>query len=79
MLEKVEYYKRLMAEKSVDQVVGNTRVFLDGNCNCAETNLADLITDSFIRVVSNDNSSRNISAQKSQLNVLLKRDCFRDM
>lgn len=70
MLEKVEYYKRLMAEKYVDQVVGNTRVFLDGNCKCAETNLADLITDSFIHVVSNDDSSRNFRVLKSQLNVL---------
>jgi len=52
MLEKVEYYKRLLEEKSVKQAVGITQVFLDGNCKCEETNLADLIADSFIREVS---------------------------
>jgi len=52
MLERVEYYKRLLAEKSVDKAVGKTQVFLDGNCKCDETNLADLIADSFIREVS---------------------------
>ncbi|CAH1733426.1 unnamed protein product [Aphis gossypii] len=61
MLEKVEYYKRLVAEKNVDQVVGNTRVFLDGNCKCAETNLADLITDSFIRINLNNLLKDNVT------------------
>lgn len=50
--KKIEYYKKLLAEKQVKQVVGETRVFLDGNCKCAETNLADLIADSFVRFVS---------------------------
>jgi hypothetical protein len=52
MLEKVEYYKQLMGEQPADIAIGKTQVFLDGNCKCAETNLANLITDSFIRIVS---------------------------
>lgn len=53
MLEKVKYYKKLLlAKKQVNEVIGSTRVFLDGNCRCMETNLADFITDSFIQYVS---------------------------
>ncbi|XP_026816651.1 protein 5NUC-like [Rhopalosiphum maidis] len=50
MLEKVEYYKQVMGEPPTDIAIGKTQVFLDGNCKCAETNLANLITDSFIRI-----------------------------
>lgn len=52
MLEKVKYYKQLLVKKRVDEVIGSTRVFLDGNCSCAETNLADFIADSFVQYVS---------------------------
>jgi len=49
-LEKVKYYKKLLVEKQVKEIVGTTRVFLDGKCKCSETNLANLITDSYIRI-----------------------------
>lgn len=52
MLGKVKYYKQLLAKKQVKEVIGSTRVFLDGNCRCMETNLANFITDSFIQYVS---------------------------
>eukprot|EP00102_Acyrthosiphon_pisum_P026664 XP_016663874.1 PREDICTED: protein 5NUC isoform X2 [Acyrthosiphon pisum] len=61
MLEKVEYYKRLLAEQSVEKAVGKTQVFLDGNCKCEETNLADLIADSFIRENLNDLLKNNVT------------------
>ncbi|KAL5239248.1 hypothetical protein ACI65C_006658 [Semiaphis heraclei] len=61
MLKKVEYYKRLLAEQFVNKPVGKTLVFLDGNCKCAETNLADLIADSFVRVNLNNLLKNNVS------------------
>ncbi|CAI6372865.1 unnamed protein product [Macrosiphum euphorbiae] len=61
MLEKVEHYKRLLAEQSVDKAVGKTQVFLDGNCKCEETNLANLIADSFIRGNLNDLLKTNVT------------------
>lgn len=51
-VEKVKYYKQLMAEKEQIKVIGKTKVFLDGDSMCKETNLGNLITDSFIRFVS---------------------------
>lgn len=61
MLAKVEYYKQLLAKQSVDKAVGKTLVFLDGNCKCEETNLANLIVDSFIRENLNDLLKNNVT------------------
>jgi len=52
MLKKVQYYKKLMAEIMIKKVIGKTIVLLDGDCKCKETNLADLIVDSFMHFVS---------------------------
>ncbi|KAL4083344.1 hypothetical protein QTP88_028671 [Uroleucon formosanum] len=61
MLEKVKYYKRLLAQQYVMKAVGKTQVFLDGNCKCVETNFADLIADSFIRANLNDLLKNNVT------------------
>lgn len=50
-LKKVKYYKKLLIAKQVKEIVGMTRVSLDGNSKCTENNLANLITDSYIRIV----------------------------
>lgn len=52
MSKKVEHYKSLLAERKTKKIVGKTLVYLDGNCSCVETNLCDLIADSFIHFVS---------------------------
>lgn len=51
-MEKVKYYKKLLAEKRVNEIIGTTSVYLDHNCMCAESNLANLIVDSYIQYVS---------------------------
>jgi len=60
-LKKVKYYKQLLAEKEIKEMVGITKVNLDGNCKCSETNLANIITDSYIRIVSILNKFRTIT------------------
>ncbi|VVC41500.1 Calcineurin-like phosphoesterase domain, ApaH type,5'-Nucleotidase, C-terminal,5'- [Cinara cedri] len=49
IMDKVKYYRKLLDQKEVRIAIGKTYVFLDGKCSCRETNLGDLITDSFIR------------------------------
>lgn len=51
-LEKVKHYKQILAERQVKELIGETMVHLDGSNKCAETNLGDMIADSFIRFVS---------------------------
>lgn len=51
-LEKVEHYKQMLAERQVKELIGETMVLLDGSNKCGETNLGDMIADSYIRFVS---------------------------